>query len=689
MIKQSLLLSGMIVTLMSGGAFANDIPFCTSGSDGMETSQGECILSNHDWEEEGRWMDIARRAVDTVTVTDQIMSVSARPESIDIIPSDAARVLVHPAEALNAVAGVNIHRGSGQEHLTAIRSPVLTGGAGAGSFLFLENGIPLRAAGFANVNGLFEAGTEFAQQIEVFKGPGPAEYGSNAVHGLINVVTPEPGSGNRATIMGSTRGYGSLTVGHDITDEFRVSLSFAHDDGFRDESGFDQQKAELRYRTDFGVWDVDVITGFNNLNQETAGFIQGPDAYRDDAVRFMNPNPEAFRDGKNYRAQVQLSRDIGNNRLILTPYARRAELRFLRHFVPGQALEKNDHTSFGLQTALVGNDWSVGVDGEYTEGFLYEFQDNPSRFSFVQGLHFDYEVKALVLAGYAQKSFEHDRLRIDVGARGEYTSYDYDTLAAPGVSGRFIRTPDRTDDFFTLTPKLGVTYDAGRDVTLFARAARGSRAPQTTDLYAVVQNQVPGQAGVETLDSVEGGVRFGQGETRFEIAAYTMWKDNFFFRNAAGFNVTNGKTRHTGVEFSFAAPLTDWLSASGEWAVSDQTYAFDDAASNIRNGNDIDTAPNTLGTMRLMANFDRFGAGVEWRHVGRYFTSEANTQTYPGHDIFVARGSYDLSDTLRLFGRVDNLFDTKYADRADFAFGNERYFPGRPRTLFVGLTAEY
>lgn len=632
---------------------------------------------------------VSQNNIDVVTVTDRIERAADRPESIDLIPTEDTRVLVHPAEVLNAVAGVNIHRGSGQEHLTAIRSPVLTGGAGAGSFLYLENGIPLRAAGFANVNGLFEAGTEFAQQIELFKGPGPAEYGSNAVHGLINVVTPEPGSGNVATIIGSTRGYGRLTVGHDVTDEFRVSLSLAHDDGFRDESGFDQQKAELRYRTDFGVWDVDAIAGFNNLNQETAGFIQGPDVYRDDAVRFTNPNPEAFRDGKNYRAQVQLSRDIGNNRLILTPYARRAELRFLRHFVPGQALEKNGHTSFGLQTALVGDDWSVGVDGEYTDGFLYEFQENPDRFSFVQGLHFDYEVQAVVLAGYAQKSFEFDRLRVDVGARGEYTSYDYDTLAAPGISGRFIRSADRTDDFFTLTPKLGLTYAAADNITLFARAARGSRAPQTTDLYAVVQNQVPGQAGVETLDSLEGGVRFGQGAARFEVAAYTMWKDNFFFRNAAGFNVTDGKTRHTGVEFSFAAPLTDWLSASGEWSVADQTYAFDDPASNIQRGNEIDTAPNTLGAIRLMADVDKIGVGIEWRHVGRYFTSEANTQTYPGHDIFVARASYDLSSTLRLFGRVDNVFDAKYADRADFAFGNERYFPGRPRTLFVGLTAEY
>lgn len=641
--------------------------------------------------------------VDIITVTDQRDSPTDRAESINVLFEETVETLVHPAEALNAVAGVNIHRGSGQEHLTAIRSPVLTGGAGAGSFLYLENGIALRAAGFANVNGLFEAGTEFASQIEVFKGPGPAEYGSNAVHGLINVVTPSPGYGNSATILGSSRGYGRITVAHDVTETLRASISLAHDDGFRDASGFDQQKANLRYRDDIGLWNIDAIAAFNNLNQETAGFLQTgqtvsidgmsitlpSESYRFRDLLTSNAFPEAFRDGRNYRAQVRLSRDFGGQQLVLTPYARRAELRFLRHFVPGQALEKNGHTSFGLQTALIGADWSIGIDGEYTDGFLYEFQDNASRFSFVQGLHFDYEVDASVLAAYAQKQFVRGPLRLDLGVRGEYTHYDYNTLAAPGTSGRFIRSPDRTDDFFTLTPKVGLTYAAADNIMLFARAARGSRAPQTTDLYAVVQNQAAGEADVETLDSLETGVRFGGGKTRFEVAGYTMWKDNFFFRNAAGFNVVDGKTRHTGVELSVAMPLTDWLTASGEWSVSTQTYAFDDPSSGIREGLDIDTAPNTLGTMRLMADWGRVSSQIEWRHVGRYFTNPSNTQRYPGHNIFVVRGGYQLSETIRLFGRVDNLLDRRYADRADFAFGNERYFPGRPRTVFVGLTADY
>jgi iron complex outermembrane receptor protein len=35
---------------------------------------------------------------------------------------------------------------------------------------------------------------------------------------------------------------------------------------------------------------------------------------------------------------------------------------------------------------------------------------------------------------------------------------------------------------------------------------------------------------------------------------------------------------------------------------------------------------------------------------------------------------------------VINLEDRRYADRADFAFGSYRFFPGRGRTAFVELS---
>ena len=623
-----------------------------------------------------------------------------QPEVIDVILPTAPEglTLAHPAEILNTVAGVNIHRGSGQEHLTAIRSPVLTGGAGAGSFLYTLDGVPLRAAGFANVNGLLEAPTEIAETIEVFKGPGPSNFGSNAVHGLINTVLGEPGDNNEyVSLQGSTRGFVNTTLVQNVTDNLRVSVDLTHDDGFRDDSGFDHQKISLQHQTEIGSWDISTLLAINNLNQETAGFLQGEDAYLDRDLITTNAFPEAFRDSQALRLQIKAEKELDIGRLILQPYARRTQQRFLRHFVPGQALDKNGHSSVGFKSGLYGDSWSVGFDAEYTDGFQFEFQDNPDAFSFVQGLHFDYEVEAIVLAGFASKDFDFsDRATLRVEARGEYTHYDYDNLADTGVSGRFIRAADRTDDYFTLTPKIGFTYDFDR-ATFFARAARGSRAPQTIDLYSAQQNQVPGEAEVETLDSLEAGLRgqWGGGEfhlENFEITAFTAWKDNFFFRNANGFDVVNGKTRHEGIEASFDLWLAKGFSLQGAGTLARHRYNFTEivgnAANDITDGDRVDSAPDTIGNLALHYDSDKFGGYFRWTHVGEYFTNPGNTNVYPGHDIFTLGGNVDLSDRLKLSLRLDNVFDTLYADRADFAFGNERFFPGRPRTLFAGLTLE-
>ena len=103
-------------------------------------------------------------------------------EEINFISPD------NPSNVLNRMPRVFISQGSGQ-HLTSIRSPVLSGGAGAGSFLYLEDGIPLKISGFSNVNGLMESTIEISERTEVIRGPGSVLYGSNAVHGLVNVIT--------------------------------------------------------------------------------------------------------------------------------------------------------------------------------------------------------------------------------------------------------------------------------------------------------------------------------------------------------------------------------------------------------------------------------------------------------------------------------------------------------------------
>ena len=631
--------------------------------------------------------------VTATRLPDSTLDVAA---TVDVLGRAALESIVptHPAEVLNAVPGVNVQQGSGQEHLTAIRSPVLTGGAGAGSFLYLEDGVPTRAAGFGNVNGLFELGTEFAAAVEIFKGPGSVLYGSNAQHGLVNVLSRAPDGSGSARVIVSDDGQAEARASWSDA-ETRLSLDLAHDDGFRADSGFDQQKFQWRQNARLGAWDLSALTSVQNLNQETAGFLQeGPDAFRDRELIETNAFPEAFRDAWSARVQARLSREAGFGSVALTPYVRASEIEFLRHFVPGQALERQRHWSVGALSTLYAGEWIAGVDAEYTRGSLFEFQDDPTRFSFVQGLHYDYDVEAVVLSPYAQREVTlGPRTTVTAGARLDYTRYAYGNNADVATVGRFQRIADRADDFLTLTPKLTLAHRARPSLTLFGRLARGARAPQTADLYSLQVDQVAGEIDPETLDSAEIGLKWRGARTRLDVSAFAMRKDNFFFRNANGFNVTNGKTEHLGVEIDAVLSPAPWLDLAASLTVADQDYAFTDivgsASSTLIQGNEIDTAPTTLGRLAATARpLEALSLFAELRHVGAYFTDPGNTRDYPGHEVVNARVGYGLDDGLggvELFAKINNVFDTRYADRADFAFGNDRYFPGRPRHVLFGV----
>jgi len=623
---------------------------------------------------------------------------------------------VQPSEVLNRVPGVGIQQGSGAEHLTAIRSPVLTGGAGAGSFLYLEDGVPMRAAGFANVNALMEAMDEVSGGIEVVRGPGGARYGSNAEHGLINFLSrpPAPDEDGELTAWGGPHdlfevtGTASKTLAGDgaASHGFRGSFSVLNDGGFRADSGLEQQKARFRYDYDAPDTRIEATLTAVNTNQETAGYVVGPDAYKDPALYKTNPNPEAYRDAWALRTAVRIERDLDDDlMLVLTPYARSNRMNFLMHFLPGQPVEENAHWSGGLLSSLVarldgGHSLIFGFDTEYTDGSLSEIQYNaappfpaPPNNS-PQGVHYDYTVKALVLAPYIHSEWQlTPKTLLSAGLRFEYTRYDYENDAPNGIFGRYLRIPSRVDEFADVTPKIGLLHEFNENITGYVNLARGARAPQTTDLYRLQRLQVPGEAKSEELDSIEVGARGNWANISYETSLFYMEKRNYYFRDANGFNVSDGKTDHAGIELELAAPLPFGFDIAAAGTYARHTYAFTNitATEVILDGNDVDTAPRTLANVRLGYDFDGGDgrAEFEWVHVGDYWMDASNTAEYDGHDIFNLRLDYDVTENLALFGKLTNIFDTRYADRADFAFGNERYFPGEDRGLILGATLRY
>ncbi len=613
----------------------------------------------------------------------------------------------HPAEILNKLPGVNIQMNSGQEHLIAIRSPVLTGGAGQGSFLIMENGVPVRSPAFGNVNSLFEPHHEVASAIEVVRGPGSAKYGSNAVHGLVNVILPDVGAGSETVASYGTLGRWRTDVTLDQGEHWLAAVSIQKDTGWRDNTGVDQQKLTLVGDWALGGWDTTGWLTASNLNQETAGFIQGADAYKDEDIAKSNPNPEAYRDAWSARAGARLSRELGGGTLTLTPYAHTQAMIFAQHFLPNGGVEKNGSTGGGVMARFQREvseavTWRVGADVDVASGWLKEIQPEPFGFfpgdaRFPQGKHYDYTVDTLTGALWGELDYVlTDDMRLLAGLRAETHEYDYSTDVAPGINGRFNVPADRTDNFDLLTPKLGLIWSVADATDLYANYARGERAPQASDLYRLQSLQVAGEVEEETLDSVEIGARGSalDGRLVYDVAAYWMEKENFFFRDSDGLNVPNGSTEHAGIEASAALELTTALSVSGSASWSDQTYTFDRITSSgtetIQDGNEIDTAPEWLANVSLdWKATEAIKLSLNVDHVGEYFVDPANTTVYPGHTVLGARGAWVFAEGTEVFLIVRNLTDERYADRADLAFGNDRYFPGEPINATLGMRKKF
>ena len=622
-------------------------------------------------------------------------------KEIDFVRAD------HITEVINRLPGVMVQRGNGQEHLTSIRSPILNGGAGAGSFLYLEDGIPMRAAGFANVNGLFEANTEQAGGIEVVRGPGSALYGSNAVHGLINVLSRAPSLDLERSVDVSVgphdlykfKGTVSDTVGNQA---YRFSFNGTTDGGYISDSGFDQQKMTFRHDY-YGEKDTfKTILTAANLNQETAGYKVGTDIYKNTTLSKINDDPEAYRDAKSVRLSTRWDHELTDtSSFSLTPYARHTEMNFLMHFLPGKPVEDNKHDSVGLLATYYkdlegGHKIIIGTDFEYTHGSLSEVQTGPNVGpKYITGTHYNYDVDATVIAPYIHTEWQvAEKTRVTAGARYEHTRYEYDNKTADGMFGTlFYRPADRDDTFNNFSPKLGLVQSLNEDTSAFINLARGNRAPQTTDLYRMrLATNIVNKADSETVDSIEVGVRKLGSGFQYEVTTFAMKKKDYFFRDSNNVDVPNGKTRHYGIELGAFMPLANQFDIGANFTYAIHQYDFNNAANGIVDGNDMDTAPRHLGNVRLGWNFKpQSRAELEWIHVGRYYTDEAAAHTYDGHDLLNLRVNHQVSPDVTVYGQISNLLNTEYAERADYsaAGGGDRYFVGEGRGLHVGASYSF
>jgi outer membrane receptor protein involved in Fe transport len=621
----------------------------------------------------------------------------------------------HAVELLNRSAGVYMQRGSGQENLTAIRSPVLTGAGACGAFLVLEDSMPIRPVGFCNVNEFFELNLAQAGRIEVVRGPGTVAFGANAVHGIVNVLTP------------AVADLAPLQVGFDIGSDSsrRINLEasagalgvyghWSRDPGWRAASGGEEAKLNLAWDGQLGGATLRLRAAGTVLNQETAGFVRGLDAWRDPLLRRSNPNPEAFRDAWSTRLSGEASwQHCDGCSTELRLALRRSEMQFLQHFLLGKPLERNGQDSVGVAVTTqrpLGESLRLraGADLESSDSSLLEVQDGPTlegsaiaRAIRPAGRHYDYAVRGVTAGAFVDLRWQlAPRWSATAALRAEQTRYRYDNLMIDGntdEAGRpcafggclFSRPADRSDRFDNVSPRAEVAFAPDERQRYYVSAGRGFRPPETTELYRLQRQQSRAALDAENLDSIELGWSGQWRALRADVAAFSMRKRGVIIRDSNGFNIGDGRTTHAGLEYQLEAALPHGFDIALAGTVARHRYDFGaivEGGETIVTGRDIDTAPRTLHNLRFGWRGDGSArAELEVAQVGRYFVDASNTREYGGHWLANLRVAGRVAPAVRAGVRVINVFDRRYADRADFAQGEFRYFPGAARSVVLDL----
>ena len=621
--------------------------------------------------------------------------------------------LSHAKELFNLSAGSWISRGSGQESLISLRSPVLTGSGACGSFLILEDGLPIRPAGFCNVNNLFETSLNLASKVETLKGPSSARFGGNALHGAINIQTLDIDDKNYLRTEVDKEGSFKSSFKYQESKNWILGISLDSDKGFRDFSGFDQQKLVFKTNNDVNNWKASTFLSLTNLNQETAGYI---DTYTS-SLRESNLNPEAYRDAKSFRLNTIFSKAEDNYYFQLRPFLRSSKMNFIQHYLPGQPIEKNKQTSSGINFLMDVNSFtnhklSFGINLEIANIDLEEFQPeeltSPNPFNNAvrpQGFHYDFAVNTNLVAMFLSHEFlTKDDFKIFSNFRLERLKYDYDNLMLDG------RTKDDGTEC-TWLGENGCYYSRPADTEIsysdnsfrfgfsklvesnefFFQLSKGFRPPQINELFRLQKSQTLANLNSEKIDSVEFGILSEGKNFNNKFVLFSSKKNNYIYKDDDASTISDGKSKHQGIEVSGLVKIKPDLSFNYAWSFARHLYDYSLSGIGVVKGNYIDTAPKIYGSLFLnITTVKNLTLQIEEEYMGKYYTDKASSYSYPGHFLTNFKGFYALTPKLDINFSVMNVFNKRYAERADYSsFSGERYFPGLPIQWRFGFSYSF
>ena len=492
--------------------------------------------------------------------------------------------------------------------------------------------------------------TMMAERVEVLRGPASVLYGSNAMGGVINIVTRQAKVGHNSVTTNATLGAGSYgTIQAEASNQVRsgrfystVSAQYNRSDNHRPSMGFEQYGGFLKLGYDLKEhWNASISSNITHWNASNPGTTAQPKIENDQWIT---------------RGEVSMviENHYGNTSGALSIYD-----NFGRHKI-NDGYNTNGGTPqtdlFRSKDAVAGGSWyqsaqlfegnrtTVGFDYQHIYGRAYYTDRNtgavvttPQRL--MQSCH----SHADEFAGYAD--FRQDItswFTIDAGLR-----YDHHS-----VSGS------------EWIPQAGIVIRPMTTGEMKAMVSKGFRnaTPKEMFLYKSANEELD----PERLWNYELSWKHRMDD------GYTYGANIFYIKgdnmiqtvttNGTPKNVNTGEIENYGFELEASCPINTYVNIRAN-------------SSYLHMKNKIIAAPEATVYIGTDFHKDKWYASLGIQHIANLYTEVGTKETKENIWLLNANVTYAATKNVSLWARGENLLAQKYEINAGYPM---------PRATFMG-----
>lgn len=461
------------------------------------------------------------------------------------------------------------------------------------------------------------------ERIEVLRGPQSTLWGTDAIGGVINIITKRPQAGSTSNVFAQAGSFGSLRGGVDFAGagerlDYRLAVTMNSTDGISkadeangntESDAYDSTTVSARIGSRIGEnGSIQLATLWTDADSEYDSFVFGAEGNVGDGDELSK--------AKESSTNLTLSLPVLDGKLentFLIGYSD-TERRSFTDGVPGFT-SKGDRWTYRYQGTLQinpDNRLAVGVERETNES-------------------------------------NDDSASID-GVFALYEFHPVDTLTLSAG----LRRDDHSDFGGETTARFAAAYNPSAQWTLSASWGEGFKAPtlfQTTFFCCGASNPNP-ELRPETSDAYDLGFVYRTVDERGEFGLTWFDQDTvdlitFDFGIGGYENIARAKS--TGVEVHARWQFADWLDASLNFSNIDARDA--DGARLIR-------VPENSGDLAFSINPEgRLSAVLSVRYNDEEQDVDGTVDAWTRVDL---AGEFRLSPGIELYARIENLFDAQY-----------------------------